>query len=132
MKKINEMTKKTGFVLACLSLSLFVVSCEDDDIIPVEVEDAIECVELGLNIIAGICKNSKSKANRTELTKLKEQCEKAELTVDIKVVISKNGFSNELKNLKGADLRLFALKNFKSLVEDLYEEDFIECTGKRY
>jgi len=83
-------------------------------------------------IIAGICKNSKSKANKTELTKLKEQCEKAELTVDIKVVISKNGFSNELKNLKGADLRLFALKNFKSLVEDLYEEDFIECTGKRY
>ena len=83
-------------------------------------------------IVAGICKNSKSKANKTELTKLKEQCEKAELTADINVVISKNGFSNELKNLKGAELRLFALKNFKSLVEDLNEIDFIECTGKRY
>ncbi|MFT5835784.1 MAG: hypothetical protein ACI9RG_000677 [Sulfurimonas sp.] len=83
-------------------------------------------------IIAGICKNSNAKAKKTELTKLKEQCEKAELTADINVVISKNGFSNELKTLKGADLRLFALKNFKSLVEDLYDEDFIECTGKRY
>lgn len=83
-------------------------------------------------IIAGICKNSNSKAKKTELSKLKEQCDKAELTADINVVISKSGFSNELKNLKGAELRLFALKNFKSLVEDLSERDFIECTGKRY
>ncbi len=83
-------------------------------------------------IVAGICKNSNSKAKKTELTKLKEQCDKAELTADINVVISKSGFSNELKNLKGAELRLFALKNFKSLVEDLSERDFIECTGKRY
>ena len=83
-------------------------------------------------IVAGICKNSNSKAKKTELTKLKEQCAKAELTADINVVISKSGFSNELKNLKGADLRLFTLKNFKSLVEDLSERDFMECAGKRY
>ena len=83
-------------------------------------------------IVAGICKNSNSKAKKTELTKLKEQCEKAELTADINVVISKNGFSNELKNLKGADLRLFALKNFKSLVEELSEREFIEFTVTRY
>jgi len=83
-------------------------------------------------IVAGICKNSNSKAKKTELSKLKEQCDKAELTADIYVVISKSGFSNELKSLKSAELRLFTLKNFKSLVEDLSERDFIECIGKRY
>lgn len=83
-------------------------------------------------ILAGICKNSNSKAKKTDLTKLKEQCEKAELTPDICVIISKSGFSNELKNEKGAELRLLSLKNFTSLVEDLSEKDFIECSGKRY
>ena len=83
-------------------------------------------------IVAGICKNSNSKAKRSELTKLKEQCDRAELTADINVVISKSGFSNELKNLKSDELKLFSIKNFKSLVEDLSERDFIECIGKRY
>ncbi|QOY52240.1 DUF234 domain-containing protein [Candidatus Sulfurimonas baltica] len=83
-------------------------------------------------VVAGICKYSNSKAKKSELTKLKEQCALAELTPDICVVISKSGFTNELKSLKGAELRLLALKNFKSLVEDLSERDFMECTGKRY
>ncbi len=83
-------------------------------------------------IVAGICKNSNSKAKKTELTKLKEQCKLAELTPDICVIISKNGFSNELKNLKSAELKLFALKNFKTLLEDLSEKDYIECTSKKY
>jgi len=83
-------------------------------------------------IVAGICKNSNSKAKKTELTKLKEQCEKAELKADINVIISKSGFSNELKNLKGAELRLLTLKHFNSLVQDLSQRDFIECEGKRY
>jgi len=83
-------------------------------------------------IITGICKNSNSKAKKTELTKIKEKCEKAHLKSDINVIISKSGFSNELKSLKGDDLRLFTLKNFKSLVEDLSKKDFIECEGKRY
>lgn len=83
-------------------------------------------------IIAGACKYSNSKANKNELTKLKEKCETAELTPDIFVLFSKSGFSNELKNEKGEDLKLYALKNFKTLVEDLDEKDFIECIGKRY
>jgi hypothetical protein len=83
-------------------------------------------------IVAGICKYSNSKAKKSELTKLKEQCALAQLTPDVYVIISKNGFSNELKTLKGEDLKLYALKNFATLVEDLSEKDFIECTGKRY
>ncbi|OHD98873.1 MAG: ATPase [Sulfurimonas sp. RIFCSPHIGHO2_12_FULL_36_9] len=83
-------------------------------------------------IIAGICKYSNSKAKKSELTRLKEQCDAAELTPDISVIISKGGFSNELKALKSEDVKLFALKNFKTLVEDLSEKDFIECVGKKY
>jgi len=83
-------------------------------------------------VIAGLCKYSNSKAKKTELTKLKEQCATAELKPDIYVVVSKSGFTNELKTLKGAELKLLALKNFKTLVEELSEKDFIECEGKRY
>ena len=83
-------------------------------------------------IIAGICKYSKSKAKKSELTKLKEQCTKAALDPDIFVVFSKNGFSNELKKEKSETLRLFALKNLKSLMDDLSEEDLLVNTNKKY
>lgn len=83
-------------------------------------------------IVAGICKYSNQKAKKSELTKLQEQCEAAELTPDICIVVSKGGFSNELKALKGEDVKLFGLKNFKTLIEDLSEKDFIECVGKKY
>ncbi len=83
-------------------------------------------------VVAGITKYSNSKAKKTELTKLKEQTALAELKPDIYVVVSKSGFTNELKSLKGEELKLLALKNFKSLVEDLSERDFMECEGKRY
>lgn len=83
-------------------------------------------------IVAGICKYSNQKAKKSELTKLQEQCRAAELTPDICVIVSKSGFSNELKALKGEDLKLLGLKNFKTLIEDLSEKDFIECVGKKY
>jgi hypothetical protein len=67
--------------------------------------------------IAGIVRTSKQKMKKSELTKLRENCESANLNIDIFVLFNKNGFSNELKNLKGEDLKLFTLKNFKSLVE---------------
>ncbi len=83
-------------------------------------------------VVAGICKYSNQKAKKSELSKLQEQCRQAELTPNIHVIVSKGGFSNELKALKGEDLKLFALKNFKTLIEDLSEKDFIECIGKKY
>jgi hypothetical protein len=83
-------------------------------------------------VVAGICKYSTQKAKKTELNKLKEQCKKAELTPDISVIISKSGFSSELKNLKSDSLKLMSLKNFQALVENLQSKDFIECNGKKY
>lgn len=83
-------------------------------------------------LIAGTCKYSNNKAKKTELTKLKENCALAEFEPDMYVIFSKNGFSNELKALKGDTLKLFTLKSFKLLLEDLNEKDFIACEGKKY
>ena len=83
-------------------------------------------------VVAGICKYSNNKAKKTELTKLKEQCEKADLHPDIFVVISKSGFTSELKGMKSDELKLLTLKNFKTLIDDVSVRDFIECEGKRY
>lgn len=67
-------------------------------------------------IIVGSCKYTNSKVKKSELTKLQESCKASNIDADIVVLISKNGFSNELKSLKGENLKLFSLKNFKTLV----------------
>lgn len=83
-------------------------------------------------VIAGACRYSNQKVKKSSLAKLREQCQLAELAPDISIIVSKSGFSNELKALKGENVKLFALKSFKALLEDLSQKDFIECEGKRY
>ncbi|MDQ7068462.1 MAG: DUF234 domain-containing protein [Sulfurimonas sp.] len=68
-------------------------------------------------VIAGVCRYSNAKIKKSELTKLQETCKSAGITPDIFVIVAKNGFSNELKELKSDTLRLITLKNFKKLVE---------------
>ncbi len=83
-------------------------------------------------IVAGACKYSKAKANKSELTKLQEKCAKAKLSPDTFVIFSKGGFSSEFKKEKGEDLRLFALKNLKTLTEAMSEKDILVTTNKKY
>lgn len=83
-------------------------------------------------IVVGACKYSKSKANKSELAKLQEKCEQADLKPDILVLFSKHGFSSELKKEKSAHLKLLTLKNLKSLMDDLSEKDAIVTTNKKY
>jgi hypothetical protein len=83
-------------------------------------------------IVAGTCKYTKSKANKSELTKLKEKCSDAQIHADIFVIFSKNGFSSELKKEKGENVKLFAVKHLKSLMDDLGEKDLLVNTNKRY
>lgn len=139
--KENFSNRKSEFLnLTFLKLSseLLKKSFKEDSIVEVgsywdrDVEIDILAKTKSGKIVAGSCKYSNAKANKNELNKLKEKCERAELTPDIFVLFSKSGFSNELKNEKGAELKLYALKNFRMLVEDLSECDFIECVGKKY
>ncbi|NOR55605.1 MAG: ATPase [Sulfurovum sp.] len=83
-------------------------------------------------LLAGTCKYGKQKANKTELTQLKEACKKASLEVDTFILFSKNKFSSELKKEKGEKLRLFSLRNLSRLMDNLSADDLIESTNKKY
>jgi len=86
----------------------------------------------GDKVIVGACKYSKSKANKSELSKLQEKCAKVELSPDIFVIFSKNGFSSEFKKEKSDTLKLYTLKNLKTLMDDLSEKDLLVNTNKKY
>ena len=83
-------------------------------------------------LIAGACKYTQSKVKKTELSRLKEHCELAQLEPDAYVIFAKSGFSSELKSLKSETLKLFTVKSLKPLIEDISEKDFIACEGKKY
>lgn len=83
-------------------------------------------------LIAGSCKYTNAKVKKTELTRLKEKCALAEFEPDMFVIFGKNGFSSELKALKGNDLKLYTLKSLKPLVEEIKEKELIPCEGKKY
>ncbi len=142
-KEVKERftNRESGFsdlIYEQLSKELLKKSFKEDPIVEIgsywdrDVEIDILAKTKSGKIVAGACKYSNAKANKSELTKLKAKCEKAELTPDIFVLFSKSGFSNELKSEKGEELKLYALKHLKALVEDLSEKDFIECIGKKY
>ena len=67
-------------------------------------------------IIVGTCKYTNAKVKKSALKSLESTCQEANIKADIFVIIAKNGFSNELKALKGESLKLFTLKSFKSLL----------------
>jgi len=83
-------------------------------------------------LIAGSCKFSKSKTNKSELSKLKEKCQNAKLDISSYVIFSKNKFSTELKKEKGETLQLFTLKNLGYLLLELNEHDMLINRNKKY
>ncbi|WP_457745126.1 DUF234 domain-containing protein [Sulfurimonas sp.] len=68
-------------------------------------------------IIVGSTKYTNAKVKKSELTRLQELCKEAKIDAGIFVIVSKKGFSSELKTLKGENLKLLTLKNFKALME---------------
>ncbi len=68
--------------------------------------------------VIGTCKYTNSKIKKSELNRAKENLLHVKLNADIFVLVSKRGFSNELKSLKGDNLKLFTLRNFKSTNEN--------------
>ncbi len=106
-----------------LSHELLKLSFKDDPIVEIGTywDNSIELDILAKTksgkIIAGSCKYTNSKVKKSELTRLQESCEKSGIKVDTFVLISKSGYSNELKSLKGENLKLFSIKNFKTLIQ---------------
>jgi len=67
-------------------------------------------------VILGECKYKERKVCKNELSKLKAKAEKSGIAVDIYVLFSKNGFSNELLHMRGDSLLLFDLNDLKILL----------------
>ncbi len=65
-------------------------------------------------IIVGSCKYTNSKIKKNLLNKLKEDALHVKMDTDIFILISKQGFSNEVKLLKSESLKLFTLRNFRT------------------
>lgn len=137
-KFINYKASFEELTFEALSKELLKKSFSDDAIVELgsywdrDVNIDILAKSKSGKIIAGACKYSNSKSNKSELSKLKQKCQEAELTPDIYVLFSKGGFSSELKKQKGEDLKLYTINSFKALVNDLSKSDFIECVGKKY
>jgi len=109
-----------SFVL--LSQELVRLSFHDDPIVEMgsywdkEVEIDIYAKTVSGKIIVGSCKYTQNKIKKNELTKLKEKALHVSIKADVFVLVSKQGFSNEVKSLKGDDLKLYTLRNFKNLI----------------
>ena len=67
--------------------------------------------------IIGSCKYTNTKVKKSELSRLAELAQKANIDADMLVIIAKSGFSKELKALKNENLKLYTLKNFRYLTE---------------
>jgi hypothetical protein len=67
-------------------------------------------------VILGECKYKERKVCKSELSKLKAKAEKSGIPVDTYVLFSKNGFSNELLQMRDAHLLLFDLDDLRRLL----------------
>lgn len=121
-KFANNKNEFTNLVFEQLSQELLKAAFSEDKIVECssywdnETELEIYAKTQKGKVIVGTCKYTNAKIKKSELSKLKEKCEKAKIKADIFVLVSKKGFSSELKSLKGENLKLFTSKSFKSLV----------------
>ncbi|MDY0117820.1 MAG: DUF234 domain-containing protein [Sulfurimonadaceae bacterium] len=119
----NHMQEFVTYIYEELFRELVKISFKDDAIVEMggfwnkDIDIELFAKTTSGKVIAGTLKLSKEKMKKSELTKLQEKAESASLRPDIYVLFSKNGFSNELKGLKGENLKLFSLKNFKTLAD---------------
>lgn len=128
---INRKQEFTDLIFAQLSEELLKENFKDDPIVEIggywdaKVDIDIMAKTKSGKVIVATCKYTNAKVKKNELTRLKEKCELAGIKPDINILISKRGFSNELKALKGENLKLFSVKNFKKLLENIGADEII-------
>lgn len=83
-------------------------------------------------MIAGSCRYSKTKAGKSDLNRLKELCDRAELGVSKFVIFSKHKFTSELKKQKGENLMLLSSRHMTNLISELSQDDLLHYTHKLY
>ncbi len=118
----NRKAEFSNLVFSQLCHELVKVLFKDDKIYNIgrywddEIEiDLVAKTKLGKKIV-GTCKYTDKKLKKSELTKLKANCEKAKIEPDIQILFAKKGFTSELKSLKSETLQLFTCKHLKVLI----------------
>jgi len=105
-----------------LAMELLKVEFEDDAITEIggywdkNVEIDIIAKTASGKTVAASCRTANAKLKKSELTRLQQAAETARFKPDIFVLVAKNGFSGELRALKGDTLRLLSLRHFKKLL----------------
>ncbi len=118
----NKQADTISYMFEQLSLELVKLELKDEQIVQSgsywdkDTEIDIYVKTASGKIVVGSCRYSNSKVKKSELTRLQEKCERANIKPDIFVISSKKGFSSELKSLKSEKLKLFTLKNLQRLV----------------
>lgn len=125
-------------VYESLIISLIEQSFKDDSIMKIGSywDKRVEIEILGQTrsgkIIAGGCKYSKSKANKSELASLIDKCSHAQIKADLFFIFSKSGFSSEFKKEKSASVQLITTKHLRRLLDDLSPSELIVTDNKKY
>ena len=66
--------------------------------------------------VVGSTKYFESKVKKSELSSLQSRCKEAQIEADTFVIISKKGFSSELKKLKSENVKLLTSNSFSKLL----------------
>lgn len=126
----------SSLVFEKLSIELLRKEYENDPIVEVgsywdrQVEIDILAKTASGKIVAGECKYTNTKVNKSELSKLQEKCALAGFEADEFVLFSKRGFSNELTSSKDEKVQLYSLNDFKKLLDNLSPDEMIEGLPK--
>jgi hypothetical protein len=105
-----------------LAMELIKTECADDPLTEIggywdkNVEIDIIAKSASGKTVAASCRYVNAKLKKSELTRLQQACEQARFAPDLFILVAKNGFSGELKSLKGEGLRLYTLRHFKKLL----------------
>jgi len=119
----NKLNSYTSLVYEELSELLLNYHLRDEHIISsgsywdAKIEIDILTISKNENIYVGECKWTNHKVNKKELHKLKDKCEKLDITPTQIVFFSKRGFSKEMQQLQGAQLALYSSEDFQALVK---------------
>ena len=115
----NRKGEFSNLIFEQLSHEVFKQSIKDDTIVKLgrywddDINIDLLAQTKSGKVIAGACKYTNSKVKKNVLNDLKDKCESVMIDVDMFVLFSKKGYSSELKSLKGNELKLFTIKNFK-------------------
>jgi len=83
-------------------------------------------------LVAGECKYSKDVAQVHMIDALKQKCQKAELEVSEYLLFSKNGFCDEIEQMRDENLTLLSNPHLGTLLDDLQASDLLVYTNKKY